>query len=321
MKNGALVISLDFELVWGLFDHIHLQDKVSYFDTTLNVIPKLLEAFEKHSIHVTWATVGMLFNENWDEWFANKPLLEPTYINQNLNPYRYGEQHRKSGFDRFFFAPHLIKAIQSVNGQEMGTHTYSHYYCLEKGQTKAQFDADIKQAVALANKFSIILKSLVFPRNQFNPSYVEVCELHHIKTVRTNPIAWYWDASSPDTLTTKLVRTGDAYFPLGKKSYALGTIQPSTVVEQAASRFFRPQHSQNLFNTARIHRIKNEIIQAAKNGEVYHLWWHPHNFGVDSAGAMKALNQLLQVFQHCQQTYGMESLSMHEFAQPYLINR
>jgi hypothetical protein len=50
MKKGALVISLDFELVWGLFDHITIQDKVTYFDNTLMVIQRLLDIFEKNNI-------------------------------------------------------------------------------------------------------------------------------------------------------------------------------------------------------------------------------------------------------------------------------
>jgi hypothetical protein len=318
MKKGALVISLDFELVWGLFDHITIQDKVTYFDNTLAIIPKLLHAFEQNSIPVTWATVGMLFNENWEEWFANRPSLLPTYENQKLNPYRYGEQHCKTGLDRFFFAPELIKAIQSVKRQEIGSHTYSHYYCLENGQTQAQFDADLQLAVTVANKFSIKMDSLVFPRNQFNESYLDVCQKNQIKTVRTNPNVWYWDANIPDTIFTKLARTGDAYLPLGKKSYTADTIASSRVVKQSASRFLRPQHSQILLNKARVHRIKNEIIHAAKNGEVYHLWWHPHNFGIDPEGALKSLHEIIQVFHHCQQTYGMQSLCMNELALPYL---
>jgi hypothetical protein len=84
MKKSALVISLDFELVWGLFDHITVQDKVAYFDNTLEVIPRLLDTFEKNNIHVTWATVGMLFNENWEEWYVNIPVHKPTYENQKL---------------------------------------------------------------------------------------------------------------------------------------------------------------------------------------------------------------------------------------------
>ena len=87
MKKGTLVLSLDFELIWGIFDHVNIQDKVSYFDSTINVIPRMLDVFQKQDIHVTWATVGMLFNENWEEWFSNFPEVLPTYQNQNLNPF------------------------------------------------------------------------------------------------------------------------------------------------------------------------------------------------------------------------------------------
>ena len=44
-----------------------------------------------------------------------------------------------------------------------------------------------------------------------------------------------------------------------------------------------------IINSLRLNRIKNEIIQAAKAGEIYHLWWHPHNFGIDPEGAIKTL--------------------------------
>jgi peptidoglycan/xylan/chitin deacetylase (PgdA/CDA1 family) len=312
VKKGVLVISLDFELVWGLFDHIQLENKVSYFDTTLLVVPQLLELFEKYSINVTWATVGMLFNENWDEWESNKPSILPSYDNRNLCPYAYGEKHRKSNLDNYFFAPKLIKDIQSIAGQELATHTYSHYYCLEKGQTIAQFDADLTQAVTLGTKFNCSLKSLVFPRNQFNKAYLDVCEKHKIETVRSNPENWYWDVTKTETIFTKLVRSGDAYLPFGKKSYSTDTIVKEAVVSQSSSRFLRPQNKIELLNSARVLRIKNEIIQAAKNGDVYHLWWHPHNFGTDAAGAIKSLKSILETFSKCQDLYEMESLTMKQ---------
>jgi peptidoglycan/xylan/chitin deacetylase (PgdA/CDA1 family) len=312
MKKGALVISLDFELVWGVFDHIQLIDKVSYFSNTLLAIPQMLELFEKNSINVTWATVGMLFNENWDEWHANKPSLLPTYDNANLNPYKYGQEHQKSNLDKFFFAPNLIKDIQSVSGQELATHTYSHYYCLEKGQTIEQFDADLKQAQVMANKFDSELKSLVFPRNQFNKDYLDVCENNKIETVRSNPESWYWDVTKKETIITKLVRSGDAYLPFGKKSYSSDTIINEAVVSQSASRFFRPQNKIDLLNSARVLRMQNEIIQAAKKGEVYHLWWHPHNFGIDTNGAIKSLKSILETYLKCKELYQMESLTMKQ---------
>lgn len=310
MEKGTLVISLDFELVWGIFDHIDIQDKVSYFNNTLTAIPSMLELFEKNGINVTWATVGMLFNENWEEWHANIPSVLPTYANAVLNPYNYGKSHQKSGYDHFFFAPQLIKDIQSIQGQEIGTHTYSHYYCLEKGQTVGQFEADIQQAVRVANRFGVVLHSLVFPRNQFNKDYLEVCSAAQIETVRTNPDCWYWDTTKPESLFSKIARTGDAYLPLSRQSYAINDVQPESVVCQKASRFLRPQHSLELLNKARLSRVKSEIVQAAKNGEVYHLWWHPHNFGLYTENALKALGEIITVFTHCRQTYGMESLTM-----------
>ena len=312
MKKGTLVISLDFELVWGLFDHIEIKDKVQYFNTTLEAIPQILTLFEKNSIHATWATVGMLFNENWDEWHANIPELVPTYERKALDPYEYGKKHQKSGLDHFFFAPHLIKNIQSVKGQEIGTHTYSHYYCLEKGQTKAQFEADTNQGVKVAQKFNIELKSLVFPRNQFNKEYLEIVAQKGIETVRSNPDFWYWDTTQKETLAVKLVRSGDAFLPLGTKSYFAENMVNAKVLCQPASRFLRPQHRITLLNNVRLNRIKGEMIHAAKNGAVYHLWWHPHNFGVDLFHAIQTLQAIAETFKFCSETYGMQSLTMKE---------
>lgn len=312
MKKGALVISLDFELIWGIFDHIQINDKVAYFDNTLSAIPRMLELFANNNINVTWATVGMLFNENWEEWNANIPAVLPSYVNANLNPYQYGLQHQKSGLDRFFFAPNLIKDINRVKGQEIGTHTYSHYYCLEKGQTIEQFDADLAQAVKITTKFNVDLKSLVFPRNQYNSDYLDICSKHQIETIRTNPSSWYWDTTKPETLFSKLARTGDAYLPLGKKTYTKDSLVKDKVVGQQASRFLRPQHQSEFLNSTRLARIKNEIIHAAKNGDVYHLWWHPHNFGIDTEEAIKTLKAVIAVFNQCRNEYGMESFNMKQ---------
>lgn len=312
MKKGTLVISLDFELIWGIFDHADIVNKKDYFDNTLEVIPKILDCFNVNEVKATWATVGMLFNENWEEWQSNCPLNRPTYSNLKLDPYAYGNTHRDLGLDRFFFAPNLIREIQNATGQEIGTHTYSHYYCLETGQNKVQFVDDLDMAIKLANKFAISLKSLVFPRNQFNESYLECCAERQIVTVRFNPSVWYWDTMTPQTFAMKIFRTADAYIPIGVKSYPEKSIKLAMPSCQPSSRFLRPQHKIGIINSLRLNRIKNEIIQAAKAGEIYHLWWHPHNFGIDPEGAIKALKSILEVYRYCAETFGMESKTMGE---------
>jgi hypothetical protein len=57
-----------------------------------------------------------------------------------------------------------------------------------------------------------------------------------------------------------------------------------------------------------------EMTHAAKNKELYHLWWHPHNFGVNTRENMKNLTVLLNHFQFLQKQYGFTNLTMKEAA-------
>ena len=62
----------------------------------------------------------------------------------------------------------------------------------------------------------------------------------------------------------------------------------------------------------KINRIKNEMERAAQHGEVYHLWWHPHNFGHYPKESMEGLKRILDHFAFCREKYGMQSLNMGE---------
>lgn len=56
---GTLIVSLDFELFWGMLDQCALE---AYQDNVLGgrtAIPRLLDLFQKYSIHATWAAVGL----------------------------------------------------------------------------------------------------------------------------------------------------------------------------------------------------------------------------------------------------------------------
>ena len=91
-SNGAFIISLDFELLWGVFDVVDLQGKRKYFENTRKIIPEMLKVFGENDIHVTWATVGMLFNRDWKEWERNFPTELPPYENEELSAYKFGKE-------------------------------------------------------------------------------------------------------------------------------------------------------------------------------------------------------------------------------------
>jgi hypothetical protein len=313
----VFTISLDFELYWGIFDKVPLAERIEYFANTRKVIPEMLSLFEAQQVHVTWATVGMLFAKDWEDWSASIPEQKPSYHNNKLSAYRLKEEFgRDVSLKSCFFASELVERIQFTCYQELSTHTFAHYYCQEEGQTVEQFRQDLQAAQRIATRQGTALQSLVFPRNQFNEDYLKVCLEEGIKTVRSNPRDWFWKQTVEDKISKRIFRTGDAYFPLGNRtSYPLSSLDVKDGLPLAipASRFLRPVDGKRDFlNRLRLNRILNEMTEAAKRKECYHLWWHPHNFGSYPKRSMADLQVIIDHYKRLQEKYGMESMGMLE---------
>ena len=318
-KNGYLVISLDFELLWGVFDVVNHVEKKEYFKNTRQVIPEILDLFSEYRVHATWAVVGMLFNKDWEEWRKNFPASLPHYKKSELSAYVFGEQESSKIPEENVFAPDIIKEINKMAGQEIATHTYSHYYCLEEGQEPSDFEADLQKAIEVARAEGIELESLVFPRNQLKQEYLAICKQLGIKNVRSNPSSWYWKDTLSEALYTKAARSGDAYLPFGKKSYNQKEILKMRPKEQKASRFLRPVENNSVLRELKLKRIEQEIEVAAREKEIYHLWWHPHNFGDKPEESLRDLRRILEKFGQQRQKFDFQSLNMKEIGQ--LISR
>src|SRR5690242_8377651 len=85
---GALVISLDFELHWGVRDWCG--PRSPYRANLLGAreaIPRMLDLFAEYDVAATWATVGFLFAESGDELKAMSPVNRPAYRSAKLSPY------------------------------------------------------------------------------------------------------------------------------------------------------------------------------------------------------------------------------------------
>ena len=321
-QEGVFCISLDFELHWGTFETVQLNEKGrKRFENTRKSIPVVLSLFEAFEIQATWASVGMLFNQNVSEWNASIPSSVPSYTNKQVSSYEWVNQHGFSGDqDPFHFAPHLVDLIASSPLMEVGTHTYSHFYCQESGQTVSDFKADLEMAIQKASLKNLPIRSLVFPRNQFNAAYLDVCKNLGITAVRSNPDIWFWDAYRPETLIKKIFRSADTLVPVDwDTSIPLSSLDVDTIPMQIpASRFLRPWHPNRLINSLKLRRIKNEMTHAARTGSLYHLWWHPHNFGNHPAQCMSDLQELLEHFRSLEKQYGMKSLHMDGLRQHIL---
>lgn len=318
MKSSVLIVSLDFELFWGMQDSTKLED---YSDNVLGgrkSVEKLLKLFEKYGIHATWATVGFMFADTKEEVTKYFPAILPTYCNSALSSYRCFEKIGDSEKDApCFFAPSLIKKISEFPNQEIASHTFSHYYCREKGQTTEQFRADMQSAKAIALDKGYDLKSVVLPRNQCESEYVKVLSELGFTSYRDEENDWIHEKVKIRPLM-RLLRLADVYLPLtGQGGYLPKS--KNGIVNLTGSRMYKPYFKPLAFiEKVKIRRIKKQMLHAAKNGLVFHLWWHPHNIGIKTDFHLKQLEEIFEYYDFLKRKYGMISLNMQEASKEYI---
>jgi hypothetical protein len=316
-KTGTLVISLDFELLWGIRD-LEATGRRQKILLTRQVVQSLLDLFRKHEIHATWATVGFLFFESRDELVASLPGSLPAYTKQALSPYPSlaKEIGVNENDDPLHYAPSLIRQILATPHQELATHTFSHYYCLEDGQTPANFECDLQAAMRAAEKYNFKVESIVFPRNQYADPYLEVCARNGIRAFRGNESVWFRRTQKREVHRQwfrRLMRLADAYINIsGANAYPLpaGASQPLDI---PASRYLRSYSRRfRVFEPLRLNRITSAMTYAAQAGHIFHLWWHPEDFSSNVDDNLMFLEKILAKYDELRQLYGMQSLNMAE---------
>jgi peptidoglycan/xylan/chitin deacetylase (PgdA/CDA1 family) len=326
LNKGYFLISLDFELQWGRFDKVALTDKRKQeLENTIEVIPKFLKLFETYNVAATWATVGMLFNKNSDQWKCNIPKTIPNYTNSKYSPYLYFNSLKEDDkIENYFYALDIINMIVQASSQEMASHTYSHFYCFEKGQTVNNFADDLMKAKSVMEYHKCNFDSLVFPRNQYNEEYYKTCTIFGLQTIRTNPIKWYWNTKNKDTKLKKIFRLVDIFNFLDYSN----CIDTSAFLRQKtkpyklpSSRFFRSWIPNRLVNYLKLKRILLEMSYAAKHKKYYHLWWHPENFGTYPDQCLQELEVILKHYSFLNCKYNFKSESMSSFSKIIQLNK
>ncbi len=317
--EGNFVISLDFEIYWGVHDAVTLEN---YRDNLLGVrkaIPAMLQLFNKFDINATFATVGLLFFKDKEELSQNLPLKKPRYKQPALSPYfsQVELAGKNEEDDPLRFGISLIKEIQAA-GQEIGCHSFSHYYCLEEGQIEEDFVADLVSAKNIAHKREIELRSFVFPRNQYNETYLHICKQEGITSFRGNERSALFSSKTMGKETFRRpFRLADSYINLsGHNCYSESEMKKGAVINIPSSRFLRPYSAKlALLDNFKLKRITNSMTYAAKNGLTYHLWWHPHNFGTHLSKNLFLLEKILLHYKQLNSTYKFVSRNMQQLAE------
>jgi hypothetical protein len=276
--------------------------------------------FKQDDIHATWATVGFLFARDPEELAALQPAVTPSYDNHRLSPYPLLRTLASRGtIDRYHYGWPLVELVSQLPTQELATHTLSHYWALEAGASTEAFEHDVEMAIRVAADRGIELRSIVFPRNQVAQECIDVLPRYGIRAYRGNLPGFMHQPSFPSRialLPARAMRLVDTYVPLTRVSGSTVPLEKvAGVTNVAATRFLRPyDHRRRALEKLRLRRIRGEMTQAARTGGVYHLWWHPHNFGVNQPENFAVLDEILTTFRRLRDEYGFRSMSMIEAA-------
>ena len=318
-RPGALVISLDFELHWGVRDHTTRNDALyARLPAARRAVGDLTDVFAARKIRATWATVGFLFASTRDELYTHVPRERPNYRHAELDPYAetVGDDE---GLDPEHLGGSLVELIKRTAGQEVASHTFSHYYCLEAGQNEATFRADLAAARAIALQRGIELVSLVLPRNQWNPAYTKTVLDLGFRCIRGPQRSWAHRARQrgEQHVLHRGARLAETYVGVSPPpTTAWNDIRLSSgLCDVPASAFLRPYDpARKSLEPLRLARLRSGMRQAAKEGRIFHLWWHPHNFSQHRSENFALLERILDEFDRQAATEGMKSMTMADVA-------
>lgn len=316
---GALVVSLDFELHWGMRDRFPpTGDLAATLVESRSVVAELAQLFSDREIRATWATVGMLFASSRSELENFLPSVRPRYVNGDLDPYaeKIGTDEES---DPLHLAGSLVDLIASTPGQEVASHTFSHFYCLEEGQDEQALRADLASAKAIATNTGITLSSLVLPRNQWNPNYTRAVTESGFDCYRGPQRSWGHRPRATES-TGNLMRASrlaDTYIgvsPPPTTSWEDVT-EEGGICNVPASAFLRPySHRLAKLGPLQERRLRTGLRDAARRSRIFHLWWHPHNFARNRRENFSLLERLLDEFANLAGSEGLKSMSMQDVA-------
>lgn len=297
---------------------VAFEDVADRFKKVETVVNKMLQLFEKYEIHASWAVVGLLGHSSLEDLIAKNKSAQISYSHKNFSVFPITYDNYKDIPFEILTGLNEVKRILKTPHQELSSHTFAHYYTLEEGQTETEFKADLASMTAFGNELGHTFRSIIFPRNQINPSYLKILNESKYVAFRGNQDNKDWANSSflNETKTQKVRRVLDAYFSISKtKVYKIADLSSvSGLVNIPASRFLRPNRGKSLWEKRKLKRVKEEMTEAAINGTIYHLWWHPHNFTFEPEMSLIQLEEILKHYQNLNKAYEFISLNMGEIA-------
>lgn len=291
---ATFVLSLDFELAWGMRDL--LGDGAQQRECMMTrevVVPELLKLFERYDVPASWCTVGQLFD-------SEIPDPAPKYFEQFKAPSHAWMQ--RPWFDGVpsgtedeipdYLCPSILRDIQKVRPrQEIGSHGFSHAIFGDAGCGRECAESELQASIDRAEKIGVRMTSMVFPRNRCG--HRDLLKSHGFLCYRgegRSILPRHWPHSAHKLAHLVAVFTQRFVYPVSPKKdeYGLWDIPSSMMLFPAHGlRKYVPM-------SFRVNRAKRGLDAAVRENKVFHLWFHPINLAYETERLLGAMEEILQ---------------------------
>ena len=266
LARGAFTVSIDLELLWGVWDHVHAADAEACRRLEREIVSRLLALFRSHELPATWAVVARLLDD-------------------------------RRGFDGLrgapscWYAPDLVEAVRAdVVDHEIATHSFGHIYFGESDAAAVRADLEAARDVHAAH--GLPFRSLVFPRNQV--AHLDIVADVGIKVIRTQDAGALQAVSRIAPRLRPVVNLGDKALPTAPP-VVLPVHREHGLVELPSSLLLLGRNGVRRVVTPASMRAKLRagLHRAVDEARLFHLWFHPSNFYTDLDGQLALLDGVL----------------------------
>jgi len=283
VPKGVFLFSLDLELAWGTRGRPAARHIGPYLEGTRSAMRGLLELFAKYEIPGTWAIVGALLLGSRDghtrhPWLSSKAFADVPVGDSTTAP--------------AWFAEDILEAIlEHPVAQEIACHTLTHETAKAGSDGRRRFAKDLDRFRQVAEEFSLKQPAtFIYPRHAMN--HFDVLAENGFTCIRGPLDDWF--EKLPGKATRAALRLVDARLARPPR-VGLPHRLPCGLWVLPPSQFYSPLMSvgKHLSVEARVRKAVRGLRMAAKGKAVFHLWTHPFNLGVGTAGLLRGLDTIL----------------------------
>ncbi len=268
MSPGAACISIDLELAWGIWDKPSGEYHRLCAEKERAVVKAMLQVFASREIPATWAIVGRLLDTSGGA---------PT-------PTEFGE--------RIWYAPDLVEAIHNASpAHDIGSHGFAHIYFGESERDRIR--EDLRSARRMHDEHGLRFTSFVFPRNQV--AHLDLLAEAGIKVFRGVDIGWHTVTRRRlGTLPGRAAHLADELLPI-PPAVVQPRSRPFGLVELPGSMLLLGRNGLRRLVRPEIAEMKAKLglRRAARQGRIFHLWFHPSNFYYETEVQLRLLENIL----------------------------